>query len=38
MAGQMNAAQYRFLTLLFEFDELEGWHEHDDDPRCEPGE
>ena len=36
MAGQMNAAQYRFLTLLFEFDELEGWH--DDDPRCEPGE
>ncbi|MFT7245318.1 MAG: hypothetical protein ACI82A_002686 [Candidatus Azotimanducaceae bacterium] len=25
MAGQMNAAQYRFLTLLFEFDEHGGW-------------
>jgi hypothetical protein len=25
MAVQMNAAQYRFLTLLFEFDEQGGW-------------
>jgi len=25
MAGQMNAAQYRFLTLLFDFDEHGGW-------------
>jgi hypothetical protein len=25
LAGQMNAAQYRFLTLLFEFDEHGGW-------------
>ncbi|MGK0462712.1 MAG: hypothetical protein ACJA0W_003577 [Candidatus Azotimanducaceae bacterium] len=49
MAGQINAAQYRFLTLLLEFDEHGGWHGHDDgsrentsspcdDPRCEPRE
>jgi hypothetical protein len=25
MAGQMNAAKYRFLTLLFELDEHGGW-------------
>jgi hypothetical protein len=25
MAGQMDVAQYRFITLLFEFDEHGGW-------------
>ncbi|MFT4720167.1 MAG: hypothetical protein ACI8UP_003326 [Porticoccaceae bacterium] len=25
MAGQMNAAQHRFLTLVFNFDEHGGW-------------
>ena len=31
MAGQMNAAQYRFLTLLFEIDEHGGWHQDETD-------
>jgi len=33
MAGQMNGAQYRFLTSLFEFDEHGGWHGDDDGSR-----